>query len=147
MLKSLYCALIIIVSTGCGGSDLPELGQVNGTVKLDGNPLANARVSFNPENGRGSSGVTNDSGEYELYYIATEKGAVLGNHSVSIVSEVDPEVDAETIVELSGDTGVAPPKPVRKKKEPIPAKYNSKTELKADVTGGDNTINFDLKSK
>jgi len=29
----------------------------------------------------------------------------------------------------------------------VPAKYNDKTELTAEVKEGDNTFNFDLKSK
>lgn len=142
----LYYGILIVICAGCSGSDRPELGLVRGTVKLDGSPLANARVSFKPEEGRGSSGVTNEAGEYELSYVANEKGALIGNHSVSIVTEVDPAADAETIVQISHDTGLPPTKPVRTIKEKIPTKYNSKTELKAEVTSGDNSIDFDLTS-
>ncbi len=128
------CAwLLSILLSGCGGvpSDQPDLGKVSGTVKLDGNPLANVVVAFEPAGGgRPSIGKTDESGHYSLSYNETERGAVVGSHKVSITSPSD----------APSPTG-APPK------DPIPAKYNVKSELTRDVAKGENSIDFDLTSK
>ena len=38
-----------------------------------------------------------------------------------------------------------PYKKIASKKDPIPAKYNTQTELSFEVNSGSNTINIDLK--
>lgn len=123
----------LMFSVGCGGSgasDQPDLGQVTGVVKMDGQPLANVTVSFNPAQGRPSSAKTDSAGNYELGYIGDVKGAVIGTHTVSISTPQD-----------------APTPPGKTYKDPVPAKYNTKTTLKGEVKAGDNTIDFDLESK
>lgn len=57
---------------GCGNSDL---GTVTGTVHLDGQPLADAVVTFYPQGvdpaaggGGASYGRTDETGAYELQY-------------------------------------------------------------------------------
>ena len=53
---------VLIVSlhlTGCGRSDIPELGYVEGTVKIDGQPAAGKIVQFySDEGGRAGTGVS-----------------------------------------------------------------------------------------
>ena len=52
---------------GCGsGDDRPELGQVTGTITMDGTPLTGTVVVFSPDNGRPSRGKTDAEGKYEL---------------------------------------------------------------------------------
>jgi hypothetical protein len=87
------CACAIWTMTGCGRSDLPELGSVTGTVTLQGKPLADAIVTFSPENGRPSKGTTDDSGRYELIYTQDAKGAMIGTHRVQITMIQTPEED------------------------------------------------------
>ncbi len=123
----------LMLSVGCGGSgasDQPDLGQVSGVVKMDGQPLANVTVASSPAQGRPSSAKTDTEGNYELGYIGDAKGAVIGAHTVSISTPQD-----------------APTPPGTTYKDPVPAKYNTKTTLKEEVKAGDNTINFDLESK
>ncbi|WP_232100768.1 Ig-like domain-containing protein [Gimesia fumaroli] len=122
---------------GCGGgSDTPPLGQVSGTVTLDGQPLEQAQVTFQPENGRASIGETDSEGNYELSYTGTTSGALLGAHQVVIISAVEAYSDE------SGEG-----KDRKARPELLPAKYNSKTTLKADVKSGSNQIDFPLTSK
>ena len=59
VLTTLVCA-----SVGCGQRD--ELPWVHGVVTFDGSPVAQARVSFYPESGRASLGVTDKNGYYRL---------------------------------------------------------------------------------
>jgi hypothetical protein len=120
---------VVVLVVGCGGSNH---ASVSGTVTLDGQPLPNAVVNFQPTGaelnpGPGSYGRTNNKGEYTLQVAGGGSGAVLGWHRVTIRAGGE------------GDAG-AP-------KVNVLAKYNSKTELKFEVKSGANIANFDLKSK
>jgi hypothetical protein len=119
----LLVSLMVLPFTGCGRSDLPELGEVHGRVTLDGKPAAGAIISFCPEEGRPAVANVQSDGSYELTFVHGVKGAKVGPNSVSIAwSEI-----AEAFA-------------------PFPAKYSSDTQLTADVKPGDNTFDFDLKS-
>jgi len=123
------------LSIGCAKPPGPETAYVSGVVTLDGTPVPNAVINFTPANGRPSVGFTDANGEYELIYTASRQGALLGEHTVRIKS-------AES---SGGGEGNAPK--IAASKESIPAKYNTKTELTAQVESGSNTIDFELKSK
>ena len=74
-----------LLLVGCGGSgDRPELGTVTGTVTKNGEPLANAWITFNPEKGRASGGRTDEQGHYSLQYLSDAAGAKVGTHTVKI---------------------------------------------------------------
>jgi len=136
---------ILLGTTGCfsGSSDM---GQVSGVVTLGGEPLEGARVSFYPSGGRGSLGVTDETGRYELTYLRNEKGAVVGKHQVTISTFVQDEIDyrGDTAGE-SGDGGNHE-KVTKGHPETLPEKYCDlkKTELTAMVEAGANELNFEL---
>ena len=109
--------------SGCG-TDGPALGTVSGTVSLDGEPLEGATVIFQPEVGKASFGKSDQEGHYDLRYSKDRKGAVVGHHVVEI--------------RLAGDTT-----PV----EPLPARYNTESELTADIKKGENQKDFPLHSE
>jgi len=105
---------------------------------MDGKPLASGRIDFQPagqgETTAAAAGVTDGS-----FRIRQNEGPVPGTYKVSITSA--PPSDKPPPGGMPGDT---PPPP----KEPIPAKFNSKTKLTAQVTkGGPNTFTFELTSK
>ncbi len=87
--------LICISIAACGGrSDLPSLGEVSGTVTLDGKPVPNVTVQFTPvEGGRTSSGITDSSGQYRLMYTADTSGAQVGKHEVRLVPSAEAPSD------------------------------------------------------
>src|SRR5690348_5741145 len=87
--QSCVFMLFAAAVAGCGGSEF-EFGDVTGVVKLDGKPLPNAVVTFTPKGG-GPSGVgkTDAEGQYQLY-TATEPGAIVGEHTVSIIAVPEP---------------------------------------------------------
>lgn len=137
---------------GCGDSG-PPTGVVKGVVKFDGQPYPNAIVTFTPTT-EGPSGIgkSNDKGEYEIF-TAGKKGAVLGKHKVSVITDYVPpptqkprsEIrsdDPEYMKQLSGTGSAA--KNAGPPKEKIPEKYNRKTELSYEVSKGTNTIDLDL---
>ena len=123
LLVALICAIV-----GCDKGDLPDLAPVQGIVTLDGKPLANKQVIFAPEKGRPSLGLTDENGAYELKYTMEVMGAIIGHHAVTITTPLP--VDGN----LKGY------------RETVPAKYNAKSELKAEVTSGRNKLDFELKS-
>ncbi len=138
-MKYLRCCWTLVIIgplllTGCGGRrdhDQPELGLVTGIVAMEGKPLPGVMVSFGPTSGRSSNGITNKNGRYELEYLFKTKGAKVGSHVVSITTYHEDEDSPQSLAA----------------KETIPAEYNLKTTLKADVKPGKNEINFELKSK
>ena len=86
LISFLVCLSVAAFVSGCGGgsSDVPELGDVSGTAKVDGKPTPNLNVSFQPEDGRPSYGTTDSSGKYTLTYTADENGAKIGKNLVTI---------------------------------------------------------------
>ena len=122
LLSATFLAAVTLLA-GCG-EDLPELVNVTGTVTMDGKPLANATVIFEPENDRASQGVTDEQGRYELLYKVGAPGAVVGKHTVRISKYEgggegeEEEEDAATMDEESSL---------------VPAAYNEQSELTADV--------------
>jgi hypothetical protein len=108
----------LLLLTGCGSSG-PELGDVSGEVTVDGQPAAGVRVNFTPAaGGRSSSAIADENGHYELLYSPSETGALVGEHSVSIVPP-DPTLEAPSTVSsapLDG-TGGIPPEYLKQKKQ------------------------------
>ena len=76
----------VLTAAGCSSNSVvyPEVAAVVGVVTLNGQPLQAATITFVPEAGRSSSGVTDSSGKYSLHYTGTIRGAMLGTHRVMI---------------------------------------------------------------
>ena len=129
----LTVAPMLLLALGCGDSNH---APVSGTVTRDGKPLANVVVIFQPAGdgplnpGMGSTGRTNDKGEYALKVVGGGAGAVVGKHRVEILPTVAGDDDRRASLNTK-----------------IPARYNSKTQLKFEVRPGPNTANFELASK
>jgi hypothetical protein len=126
-----FVVLMTAGPAGCSSnaSKLPPLAPVSGTITMDGQPLAGAEVVFMSPSGHPSIGATDGDGKYTLMYRGTHPGAGPGLNSVIVRSiPKDPNVPIE--------------------KEPIPAVYNLKTTLTADVAPATvNTFDFELKSR
>lgn len=112
-LQGSLCLLSMVLAcvlSGCGGGASYELVPVSGRVTLDGQPLANARVSFQPardqtDTGPGSSGVTDAEGKYVLSVAGETEtaGAVPGKHMVTISANAgsEPASDAAPAADRS----------------------------------------------
>lgn len=111
---------------GCTNSTAPELGTVTGKVTLNGEPLPDATVVFQPESGRPSLAQTDSSGDYELMYTRTVRGALPGKHTVAI--RTYREDDNGAVIT----------------KETLPAIYHEKTTLTATVEPKSNVVDFNL---
>lgn len=124
-------AVVLFTFTGCGG-DGPDLAPVSGTVTMDGKPMDNVSVTFEPAGGGGSRGITGPDGRYQLSHLLQDSpGAAVGKHRVTIVThQAQPVADDA------------------KYSEKIPAKYNTESTLSFDVPeSGTDAANFELNSK
>ncbi|MFN3148844.1 carboxypeptidase-like regulatory domain-containing protein [Bremerella sp.] len=126
-----YCAIAVsLVSlVGCFGGPGVSVGKVSGMVTEGGQPLSGATVTFFPEGGRPSIGMTDDSGHYELLFTESVQGALVGTHKVNI-SYGGPPPPGEASREkrtkrILPPTSVDWPDPI-------------------EVTSSANTIDFDL---
>lgn len=142
----LVWSFTIALSIGCGGpSDQPELGQVTGTITLDGQPLGGVAVVFQPDNGRPARGRTDAAGRYELTYIRQTLGTKVGRNRVEVAPDEGAE-ESDTEDVANPDAPQQPVESVKSRKPAIPARYNTNSELEVDVKPGDNTFDFELQS-
>lgn|GEM_PF-586488 len=114
---------LLTVLAGCWGP--ANVGRVSGKVTFNGQPLADAMITFSPTQPGGSSSIgrTDSDGNYSLMYAAGVQGAQQGENMVRITTySARPAVP-----------------------EKVPTKYNSKTELKREVKSGHNTFDFALE--
>ncbi|MGN6134638.1 MAG: Ig-like domain-containing protein [Aureliella sp.] len=140
----LVAGMLMLFQAGCGGpSDQPELGQVTGTVTLDGKPLSGVAVVFQPVSGRPATGMTDAEGKYELTYIRETKGTKVGSNRVEIAPSEDGEAEESADEGEESAAGAPQAKPGKPK---VPARYNVESELKVDVKPGENTFDFKLES-
>ena len=131
LLETLSCRLMtpvtvcltMLLSIGCGGGDIPELGDVSGKVTLDGKPLVGINILFTPEKGRPAGGVTDEEGYYELVYLDGYSGCKVGPAKVTF--EWSPGVE-NTV--------------------PVPARYMN-DGFSVTVKEGSNQMDFPLESK
>lgn len=120
-----WILLALCVAGGCGKGG-PVLAPVSGCVTLDGNPLAEADIEFQPDGMLPPSVAHTDAdGRYELLYKRGVAGARVGQHTVRIT--ISPAVVKN------------PPT--------IPARYNRQSELHREVKSGNNSFDFELNSK
>jgi hypothetical protein len=123
-----YLSSQIIVGRG----NLPALAGVSGKVTLDGQPLPYATVRFIPlEEGKqterkGASvalGITDENGQYRLFYIKDTAGAAIGPSRVEI--------------EAKDKTG----------RERVRPEFNVQSTLQREVKSGSQQLDFDVHGR
>lgn len=144
-LSVLASSLLAMATLGCSSKEFhPPLAAVRGSVSLNDNPLPDVTVTFEPLPGSGSGkeasivggtsmAVTDAEGNYSLSYMGgASKGAVIGQHIVRITSAAGggPAGGADAVSAI-----------------PIPSHYNSNSSLTANVSAGENKLDFALQSK
>lgn len=149
-LRVLVVASLLVLVSGCGGAPAgPTLYAVKGKLTVEGEPLPNATVTFQPASGPVATGMTNANGEFTLK-TGTQEGAVAGTHQVAIVATSgekimeNPTPDDLAAMSLSG-------KPLPQPKSLIPERYSKfeTSQLTATVSEdpSKNVVTFDLKKQ
>lgn len=126
------------------------MAPVSGVVKLDGEPLAGAGVTFTPVNGgRPAWATTDQQGQYTLTTFVDGDGALVGEHVITVAkagpADPVPEVADQGLASIAG-LQAEMKKP---KRALVPAKYGGlkTTDLRYVVETGDkNVAAFDLSS-
>jgi hypothetical protein len=132
----------MLVLFGCSSeADYSSLNlvDVTGKVTLDGSPLAGARVAFHGADGHTPIGITDSAGVYKLMYDSSQPGCTPGEKVVRITTG---SAASEEGADPDGATEEGAPTA-----EPIPAKFNRQSTLKAHVTAENRTFNWDLHTQ
>lgn len=133
------CCLWSLAS--CGGDG--TLAPVSGVVKLNGKPVADVEVLFQPATGDSAKspgpsafGVTGPDGRYTVKVIGEAKsGATVGKNHVLFSGRV-PAEDFSEDGKKRGKPAVS-----------IPARYSNEAKMEFDVPrGGTNNADFELKT-
>ncbi|MDY3557367.1 carboxypeptidase-like regulatory domain-containing protein [Gemmata sp. JC717] len=131
VLALLTCLLLV----GCGSSG-PKKYRVTGTVKYKGEPLKTGTITFRSIDGQHNGAGTIAGGSYDIPEVS---GLPAGKYQVTISSPDPKAPQAAAAGGMPGDSSAIP-------KDLFPAKYNTSTELSAEIkSDGSNEIPFDLK--
>jgi hypothetical protein len=119
--------LILLVLCGCGSGD--GAADVSGEVTLDGQPLTDGVIHFMPVDGKSRTASTFvRDGHFQTR-------VPLGKQRVEISCvKAQPLRPGQAADSATGA-------------EIVPAKYNTKSELHADVNNGANKLRFELSGK
>ena len=118
----------VLAFAGCSSND-DGFGKVTGTVLVDGQPAsAGLRIDFDPvtKGVRGSSAVTDDSGQYEAIYSLSRNGVRQGDVVIKLMK---PEIP--------------PPAPGKKPKLPFPEEYYEEIQ-QVNIGPGQHTIDLEI---
>jgi hypothetical protein len=132
-----FLVLGTLFLAGCGGSKYPT-APVSGTVRMNGKPLPDAALTFQPiGGGMASVAATDQDGRYTLeFYDSGQPGAVVAKHRVVIRTHRRSNTE-DTSSDVSNP----------QLRDPIPQRYNDNTELTMEVPAeGTDSADFDLKS-
>ena len=162
VVRGLSVATLLLVAVGCGGppqSDYSkvDLLSVDGTVTLDGSPLANAVITFeNPEDSTFAYALTDASGGYQLRFDSVMMGCTPGTKVVRISTtrripglnggeegggEGEGDLGEGEIGEEGGEAQAS-----SSGGEQVPSQYNRESELEVEVSAGNQHFDFDLVS-
>jgi hypothetical protein len=136
--------LICLLPAGCGARPAAINDKVEGSVTIDGAPLAQVMVQFIPDAGPGvtapaSTGFTDAEGRYQLTYDRQKTGAAVGKHRVVL---------------LQGRAGVNPDDPQAPVTPPppgprLPQEYalSGQTPLRVEVTSEKHTYDLNVTAR
>ncbi len=127
--------LTLFACAGCSEDDPLDRQAISGTIRLGGRPLAAGAVLLDPISERTGTavGATIHNGGFA---IARKDGPVPGSYKVRIYASSRKQAPAPK--------GASERKP-RPMVELIPEKYNSQTELRANIVSGQSSpLRFDL---
>ncbi|MGL4463637.1 MAG: carboxypeptidase regulatory-like domain-containing protein [Planctomycetia bacterium] len=140
-------ATVCLALIGCGGTAGPKLVPAEAVFTMDGKPLANAMVSFQPiegTKGQTVTGMTDAAGKVALFHAGTAKGAPVGKYKVVVSKLVDKDgADIKTDAETPPIMLVA-----KGARNAVPKMYSDAqaSMLTAEVKEGGPPLTFDLKS-
>ncbi len=142
--------LALAMLSGCESKPQAAYGSlglvsVSGRVTLNGQPLANAVITFDDvQDGTFSYGQTDSGGHYTLQLDSDMRGVKPGKKIVRISTarKILGLNSSEEAGESSVDGDAVKPEVA---KERVPDKYYKNSELTAEVSSSKRTFHFDLR--
>ncbi len=126
----LLVALLLALLGGCGGNGLVE---ITGTVTYDGQPVQKGTIAFLPSDGKGPTvAAIIAEGKYTAKIFPGAKLVKIEGYKIVGRGHVLPENPRSPMVDIT--------EPV------VPARYNEKSELKAEIGPGTRVLDFNLKA-
>ena len=125
--RTASCSVVLLVfCIGCGGNRLKE---IRGTVAYDGKPVKQGTITLLPPDGKGptAAAIITD-GEYSTK-------VVLGTKQVKIEA-----FEVKGMRRYPGSMMMC-----EDRRQILPERYNTKTELTSDITSGVRTYDFTLQ--
>lgn len=146
-------AALLVLSAGvggCGNSDHPDVAPVYGLVTYQGDPVKGATVTFRPkEGGKPATAVTDEQGRYRLSTFGDQDGAIIGEHSATVLLFESQEADSApmSMEEAAEATKQGKPAAAKAAKSKLPARYSrpDSSGLTYSVVSGDNEFDIELK--
>jgi hypothetical protein len=128
-------AACFAATAGCGKG----IGSVEGRVTFDNQPVEEGAISFESADKQGpSSGGTIQDGQYRIERVPPGKKVV----RITAQRKTGKKIPLESMFPKGMvPAGVMTDEIIKY----VPAKYNDQSELTADVGGGANHLDFDLK--
>ena len=136
--------MLACLAGGCGPRR-PATVPVKGRVTLDGKPVADAAVMFEPEaGGVPARGSTAADGSFTLTTFERDDGAIAGRHRVAVTKVVIEGLQADA----SGLEAAPLVGPI-KERSVVPPRYAvpAQSGLTAEVSGSAATIDLPLTTK
>ncbi len=143
--------LLVVIVLGCSvfpgcGKSAADVGEVEGTVLLDGKPLDGIQVTFLPDPGQNTVGptavgVTDNQGHYKLAAVTGNvAGVVVGFHKVTLrdLKNFQPPAGRGGRGPTEG-SGTAPPRRI-----PSVFEDPGTTTLTREVKPGNQSINLEI---
>lgn len=151
----LFMTCSVLVLMGCSTAPQMDYGKVDlvgvsGKVTLDGEPLANAVVTFESvDDGTFSYAQTNSSGAYTLQFDTVKAGITPGVKKVEVsttrrILGLNSDDEAGGEGEEGSESETASPQ--NSAVESVPECYNKQSRIQVEVTASTTTFDFDLKS-
>jgi hypothetical protein len=134
LIQILFPLALTLAAAGCGGE--PRRESASGAVTLDGKPLDDGNIRFTPDAGDGLAvGSLVRDGRYSL---PNPPGLAPGGYRVSITADGG----SAAVAGVAPDSDLGRPGGAKGR---IPARYNERTILRAEVTaGGANAFDYKL---
>jgi hypothetical protein len=143
-----FCiALSAMLAVGCGHG----MGDVQGRVTIDGEPLTNTIIYFEPSRGPLAQSALDEGGKYRLETPGIGRGVSPGGYRVYLVARLSDDDESVRTVVRESDlvAGKAPPPMIVPKIHPRVTKYYSSTttDWHREVEPGSNEFDFELVTK
>ena len=147
-MKRIFLLFIVLSISACGGPrHTLNVNMVEGTVTLDGQPMAEVFVQFIPKtpgSGEVAGGYSDQTGKYRLTSTngSAGQGAMTGEYTVTV-----SKVEITETYPPGADTNEV--SPTVTKKELFPDVYTDQTKspITKSVSAGKNVIDIEVSSK